>query len=75
MGYRGLHSFHGFRNTATTLLGELGFPEKVVNLQLHHKEGDQVWAAYDRSRFLTQRRQMMQAWADYLDDLREGTVS
>ena len=29
-------------------------------------------AAYDRAQYLTQRRTMMQAWADYLDTLRDG---
>lgn len=32
-----------------------------------------VRAAYNKAQRLPERRQMMQAWADYLDGLREGT--
>ena len=37
-------------------------------------ERDGVRAAYNYAEFLPQRREMMQAWADYLDTLREGAV-
>ncbi len=33
---------------------------------------DTLGRTYNRTRFLDQRREMMQAWADYLDGLREG---
>lgn len=62
---------HGFRGMATTLLLEQGWPEKVVDLQLAHKEKNKVRAAYDHATHLEARRKMMQAWADYLDQLRE----
>ena len=35
------------------------------------KKGD-VQKAYDRTQFLTERKAMMQRWADYLDELRTG---
>ena len=61
---------HGFRSTASTLLHELGFPPEVIELQLEHVQRSQVAAAYNRSARLAERRKMMQAWADYLDELR-----
>jgi len=63
---------HGFRSMASTLLNEQGFPPDVIELQLAHKERNQVRAAYNRAQRLAERRKMMQAWADYLDGLRAG---
>lgn len=61
---------HGFRAMASTLLNERGFPPDVIELQLAHQERNKVRAAYNRAQRLTERRQMMQAWADYLDQLK-----
>ncbi len=67
MGWRGRMTGHGFRALATTVLREeLDHPKDVIDLQLAHAAG-KVWAAYDRSKFLKQRTEMMQAWADYVD--------
>ncbi|MGH6678570.1 MAG: tyrosine-type recombinase/integrase, partial [Bradyrhizobium sp.] len=61
---------HGFRAMASTLLNEQGFPPDVIELQLAHQERNRVRAAYNRAQRLAERRQMMQAWADYLDGLK-----
>lgn len=63
---------HGFRATARTLLAELGWKPDAIERQLAHKASGPLGAAYDRAQFLDERRKMMQAWADYLDKLREG---
>ena len=63
---------HGFRTMASTLLNEQGFPPDVIELQLAHAERNKVRAAYNRAQRLPERRKMMQAWADYLDRLRDG---
>nr|WP_225444447.1 site-specific integrase [Pseudomarimonas arenosa] len=65
---------HGFRALASTRLNEMGFNPDVIERQLGHKEQDQVRAAYDRAQHRDSRRQMMLAWADYLDKLREGST-
>lgn len=62
---------HGFRATASTLLHEQGWPPEVIELQLAHKQRNQVAVAYNRSARLKEREQMMQNWADYLDSLAE----
>src|SRR2546423_13673005 len=73
MGYTGEQmSWHGFRAMASTLLNELGFSPDVIELQLAHRERNEVRAAYNRAQRLDERRKMMQAWADYLDGLRSG---
>lgn len=63
---------HGFRTVASTLLNELGWHPDLIELQLAHKPRDKVRAAYNRAERLAERRQMMQAWADYLDGLKAG---
>jgi integrase len=63
---------HGFRTIASTLLHELGFPHAVIESQLAHAERNKVSAAYNRATHLPERRQMMAAWAEYLDGLRTG---
>ena len=42
---------------------------------LAHAERDKVRAVYNRAQYLTERRKMMQAWADYLDSLRSGVAT
>jgi integrase len=64
---------HGFRSMASTQLNEMGFPPDVIELQLAHAERNKVRAAYNRAERLAERGKMMQAWANYLDALREGT--
>lgn len=64
---------HGFRATARTLIVEvLEFPESVVEMQLDHAVKDTNGRAYNRTEFLLKRIEMMQAWADYLCELKSG---
>ena len=61
---------HGFRATARTLLDEtLGWRVDWIEAQLGHAVKDPNGRAYNRTKFLKERRQMMQSWADYLDAL------
>lgn len=63
---------HGFRSMASTNLNELGWPPDVIERQLAHSEKNSVRAAYNHAEYLPQRKKMMQAWADYLDQLKAG---
>ncbi len=73
MGYSGEQmTWHGFRSMASTLLNEQAFDPDVIELQLAHKERNKVRGAYNKAQRLPERRKMMQAWADYLDELRES---
>ncbi|MDR1685019.1 MAG: integrase arm-type DNA-binding domain-containing protein [Desulfovibrio sp.] len=67
-------SVHGFRTTFSTLARERGFNAAHVEKQLAHRERDSVIEAYDRSTYFEQRRGDMQEWADYLDELRDGSA-
>lgn len=64
---------HGFRATARTILDEvLQFRIDFIEHQLAHGVKDALGRAYNRTSHLTERRKMMQKWADYLDGLKEG---
>ena len=67
---------HGFRATARTMLAErLSIDENLIEAQLAHSVKDPLGRAYNRTQFLDQRKDMLQLWADYLDQLRKsGTV-
>jgi integrase len=70
MGYGGKLVGHGFRALASTTLNEVGhFMPDVIERQLAHMERDGVRAAYNRAQYMSQRKQMMQWWADYIDSL------
>lgn len=61
---------HGFRATARTLIRELlGWDRDVIERHLAHVSDEELGGSYDRATFLSQRRQMIQLWADLLDDL------
>ena len=66
---------HGFRAMARTILHErLNFDPLIIEQQLAHRVPDALGSAYNRTKFLAQRKLMMQHWADYLDELRLGSI-
>ena len=71
MVYRSRATIHGFRSLASSILNESGkWNPDAIERQLAHSERDQVRAAYNRANYLDQRKQMMQWYADYLDELK-----
>ncbi len=73
MGYeKGRMTGHGFRSIASTFLNEAAWHRDAIERQLAHAEGNEVRAAYLHADFLAERRQMMQWWADALDQIRDG---
>ncbi len=73
MGFNGKDSIgfsaHGFRATASTILNETGYRPDVIERQLAHKERNKVRASYNQAEYLEERREMMQQWADMVDDI------
>ena len=64
---------HGFRAMARTILHEeLHQKPEVIEHQLAHAVPDVLGTAYNRTKFLRERKAMMQLWADYLDALKVG---
>jgi integrase len=74
MGYNGeTITGHGFRAMARTILDEvLHVRPDFIEHQLAHAVKDPNGRAYNRTAHLAERREMMQAWANYLDQLRAG---
>lgn len=76
MGYDGsVMTGHGFRAMARTVLDEvLGFRPDFIEHQLAHAVRDPLGRAYNRTAHLSERKKMMQAWADYLYQLAREAV-
>ncbi len=72
LGYGGQQTAHGLRATARTMLDEI-LEQRVdfIEHQLAHKVKDNNGTAYNRTKFLNKRQEMMQQWADYLESLLE----
>lgn len=74
MGYSGKLVAHGLRSIASTWLNEQRtadglrkYDKDVIELALSHVSNDPVRKAYNRAEYLEQRREMLQDWADYLE--------
>ena len=64
-------SGHGFRAMARTILDEvLNVRPDFIEHQLAHAVRDPNGRAYNRTAHLSERKSMMQRWADYLDALK-----
>lgn len=73
MGYKGRLTGHGLRATLSTALNELEYPKQWVEAQLSHSDKDQISGTYNHAKYISQKKQMMQEWADMLDKWqREG---
>ena len=69
------HCSHGFRGTASTLLNEKQWNKDAIELQLSHMPRDETRASYNSADHLPLRREMMQAWADHLDEFRRAAAA
>lgn len=59
---------HDLRRTASTLLHENGWPSDVVEKAMNHTIGG-VRGVYNRAEYAAQRREMLQFWADLIEQL------
>jgi len=68
-------ALHGFRTSARTIADEvLEVNTDVLEIQLSHKNPkDRHGGAYARAEFISQRKEFMQQWADYCDDIKRRT--
>lgn len=73
IGYGGsVQTPHGFRHVASTRLHELGWASHLIERQMAHADSNAIRGVYNKAEYLPDRTRMMQAWADYLDQLRAG---
>lgn len=61
---------HGFRTSASTILNEREFNPDVIEAALAHQDPNEIRRTYNRARFWRQRVELMQAWADLLDQFK-----
>ena len=61
---------HGFRTMASTRLHEMGWKSEIIEMQLAHADKNKIRGIYNRAEYLEERKKMMQAWADYLECLK-----
>lgn len=66
------YSPHATRTTGSTRLHEMGFHSDWIERQLAHADQNQVRRAYNHADYFADRAKMMQRWADFLDELRDG---
>jgi integrase len=59
---------HDLRRTASTVLGERDFPSDVIDMALNHKKPG-MKGVYNKAQYATQRRKMLQFWADFVEGL------
>ena len=69
IGYDGKATGHGFRHTMSTILHEQGFNTVWIEMQLAHVDKNSIRGTYNHAQYLDGRREMMQWYADYIDNL------
>jgi integrase len=75
LGFGKEQSWHGFRASARTMLvDQLDLDPLAIEANLAHAVKDANGRSYNRTKYLAQRFEQIQLWADYLDKLRMGAV-
>lgn len=73
LGFGKEQSWHGFRASARTMLvDQLDLDHLAIEANLAHAVKDSNGRSYNRTKYLSQRFEQVQQWADYLDKLRRG---
>lgn len=67
MGFAGRLVSHGLRSLASTTLNDNGFPPHIVEAALAHAKDNEVEAAYNRAKYLKQRKDMMNWWSNHIN--------
>lgn len=75
LGFSGDGTPHGMRATFSTHFNAIGASIDVIEHCLAHVPGNRVRAAYNRHAYQVERREMLQAWADHVDQLRSSLSS
>lgn len=64
-------TIHDLRRTAATGMGRLGISRFAISRVLNHADGS-VTGIYDRHEYLSEKRQALDAWGEYLGSLASG---
>ncbi|WP_312140671.1 integrase domain-containing protein [Pantoea septica] len=66
IGYGGKLVAHGLRSIASTALNEANFNADVIEAALAHSDRNEVRRAYNRSTYLSQRKDLLEWWGRYV---------
>ena len=72
IGYAGRVTGHGFRHTMSTLLHEQGYNTAWIEMQLAHVDKNSIRGTYNHAQYLDGRRQMLQWYADMIDEIQNN---
>lgn len=72
LGYKGRLTGHGFRHAMSTILHEKGYNSAWIETQLAHIDKNAIRGTYNHAQYMDGRREMMQWYADYMDELEGG---
>ena len=72
LGYKGRLTGHGFRHAMSTILHEKGYNSAWIETQLAHIDKNAIRGTYNHAQYMDGRREMMQWYADYMDELEES---
>lgn len=62
---------HGFRVSASSILNNRGFDPDAIEAVLAHQDKNAIRRTYNRATYWKQRVELMQQWADLLDEFRK----
>jgi integrase len=68
IGYEGMASGHGFRHQFSTIMNEHEWPADAIEKQLAHANSGSIRGIYNHAQYMDKRLEMMQWWADWLDE-------
>ncbi|QIA64019.1 tyrosine-type recombinase/integrase [Vibrio astriarenae] len=66
MGFAGVLVAHGLRSIASTTLNEQGFSPDIIEAALAHVDRNEVRRAYNRAKYIRERRNLMEWWSEYI---------
>ncbi|MBY7733472.1 tyrosine-type recombinase/integrase [Francisella philomiragia] len=69
-------TMHGFRHIVSTGLYHLqiqhGWQSEAIELVLDHRKRNRLQATYNQYQYIEERREILQVWANYLDNLKNS---
>lgn len=74
VGYKDRLVAHGFRALASTTLNEQEFNPDVIEAALAHVDKDAIRKAYNRSKYLKPRAELMCWWSSHIEDCSKGSL-
>lgn len=72
IGYGGKLVAHGLRSIASTAMNEALFNADVIEAALAHSDKNEIRRAYNRSNYLTLRKDLMSWWGQYIVNMKKN---